>query len=168
MVKPEQIDATFEPTYTIMTESVVFGMPEVLQDEAHGLWSFKRARGGKRVVLTYDDIEACSVVEKGADASAPRPEGAKGILSVLANPGAVSRDNAARSGKVCMGLSVEVVLRPPLATTLELPIWQRPVRRSERLYREVREQADAIKARFDGMIASAGAKSSGGAHGQAH
>lgn len=146
-------DNLFEPTRTILSGSAFFNMPEILQDETHRLWSFKAARGGRRVVLGYDDIASCEVVEEGKSPETPRPEGVKGVLSVLANPGSVSRENAARKGKTCLGLSVRVMLRPPVSIALSIPVWKRPVRRTERLYREVREQADGIKAVFDAMMA---------------
>lgn len=148
----ERVEDRFEPTRTILSSSALFDIPEILQDEGNRLWSYKAARRGKRVVLSYDDIESCDIIEGGSDSAAPRPEGMRGVLSVLANPGKVSRDNAARKGDVCLGMSVSISLRPPLAAALSIPIWKRPVRRTERLYREIRGQAEAIKAVFDAMV----------------
>ena len=66
-------EGVFTPTRTILSSAPMFGIPEVLLDEAHGLWSIRQPGMEQASVFRCADIASCEVEEIEAEVTpAPR------------------------------------------------------------------------------------------------
>ena len=137
MNEPQAVGDAFEATRTILAPMTMFGIPEVLLDEARGLWSIRQPGAPKPTIYRCEDVAACEIVM---------------------NPMAVSRGNALRRGNRILGVVVQVTVRRPDATPVEVNIklWLRQLKRGTRAYRNVMESARELKGVFDEMIAGQG------------
>ena len=72
MMEPQTDNGTFEATRTILAPMPVLGIPEVLVDEARGLWSVRAAGAEQPSIYRCSDIRSCEVFEVEPALSAPK------------------------------------------------------------------------------------------------
>ena len=150
MMEPQTDNGTFEATRTILAPMPVLGIPEVLVDEARGLWSVRAAGAEQPSIYRCSDIRFCEIFEVEGDQQ-PEPEGFRALGDILANPMAVSRANAARRRDRVFGVGVLVEMAEPVAP-VRIGLWARQLKRGSRAYRNVVDSAQKLKRTFDTMI----------------
>ena len=157
MNEPQAVGDAFEATRTILAPMTMFGIPEVLLDEARGLWSIRQPGAPKPTIYRCEDVAACEIVEIEPE-RAEAPDGLKGVGEIVMNPMAVSRGNALRRGNRILGVVVQVTVHRPDAAPVEVNIklWLRQLKRGTRACRNVMESARELKGVFDEMIAGQG------------
>ena len=150
MMEPQADNGTFEATRTILAPMPVLGIPEVLVDEARGLWSVRAAGAEQPSIYRCSDIRSCEVFEVEGDQQ-PEPEGFRALGDILANHMAVSRANAVRRRDRVFGIGVLVEMAEPVAP-VRIGLWARQLKRGSRAYRNVVDSAQELKRTFDTMI----------------
>lgn len=146
----QAVEGVFTPTRTILSSAPMFGIPEVLLDEAHGLWSIRQPGMEQASVFRCADIASCEVEEIEAEVT-PAPEGLRGLGEVFLNPMGVSRGNAARRKNRIYGVNVVVSMKMPDVDPIRIKLWMRELKRGTRAYRNVMESAVGLKGDFDEM-----------------
>ena len=151
MNEPQTVDGAFTATRTILSPAPMLGIPEVLLDEPHGLWSVRPQGAAHPTVFRCSDIASCKIVEEKAERQ-PTPEGFAGLGEVIMNPMTISRANAVRKGNHIMSVDVVVGLRQPDADPVHIRLWTRPLKIGSRSYKNVLESAEEVKRIFTEMM----------------
>lgn len=149
----------FAPTRTILEGFPELGIPEVKCDDAHRLWGLRPKAGCDFDLYAFEEIEKCSVIEHEEDSVAKaRPRGLKALAQIMIDPRRASHDNWRRKnlGKVCDAVVVRVTVRTPDVRELDIPIWNRPLKRGGGAHRNILESASMVQESFAHMMSGEG------------
>lgn len=124
--------------------------PSIYLDAPHRRWAV-RLPGAEPHVYSYDDVAACAITDDDGSIEREKLGGGGTLGDFVANPMRVSRANAAKKGTTCFVLGVVVALRDSEAT-IQLPYITRATPKASAVYRELRKDADHVKATFDAMV----------------